>query len=99
MYYTIEPDFGSPTEMEDFPYYSVFKWGTHPEDSVLAGQESKTLVDEFDSLHQAIAEYPDAAVFDGPIPPHNTFDHLPSEPMSAYEEECYWNPYEYEEEE
>lgn len=58
-------------------FYAVYKWGTYPDHSVLAGQTEKRFVISYDTLEKAKADYPDADV--GYRSAHNTFGHLPSE--------------------
>ena len=62
--------------------FTVYQWGVYPRSSVLAGQESKTFIDNFPTLEQAQAAYPDAIV--GHRDANNYFDHLPDpdEPSS-----------------
>lgn len=40
--------------------FTVYEIGIYPESSVLAGQTSRTWLDQFDSLEAARAAYPDA---------------------------------------
>ena len=58
--------------------FSVYEFGEYPESSVLAGQTCKRFVDNFDTIEEAQAAYPDADV--GFRDPCNHFDHLPDEP-------------------
>ncbi|MFV8385079.1 hypothetical protein ACNO5E_13400 [Vibrio parahaemolyticus] len=57
----------------------VHAWGTYSSDSVLAGQPLKKFVDSFETVEEAIAEYPDAESSNPLIQPQNTFDHLPDD--------------------
>ena len=58
--------------------FSVYEFGEYTESSVLAGQTCKRFVDNFDTIEEAQAAYPDADV--GFRDPCNHFDHLPDEP-------------------
>ena len=58
--------------------FSVYEFWEYPESSVLAGQTCKRFVDNFDTIEEAQAAYPDADV--GFRDPCNHFDHLPDEP-------------------
>ena len=42
------------------PKYGVYRYGTYPSWSVLAGQEKRSFVQEFDRLEEAQAAYPGA---------------------------------------
>jgi cell division protein YceG involved in septum cleavage len=85
MYYTIEPDrYG----------VLVYEWGIYERSSVLAGQERKTFMDGYDSVEDALKQYPSAQVLSGSRPAHNSVMHLPGE-MNAYEEEGYFYPDDY----
>ena len=42
--------------------YGVYKYGLYPSYSVLSGQVSRTFVDRFDTLEEAVQKYPDAQV-------------------------------------
>jgi hypothetical protein len=60
------------------PKYGVYKYGIYPRGSVLAGQESRTWLAEYDSLTAAQEEYPEAEVAEcGYHPPD--LSHLPGE--------------------
>lgn len=53
--------------------YAVYEYSLHPRSSVLAGRERRVFYDDFDTLEEAQAAYPRAAV-------------LISEPVTT---ECY----------
>ena len=58
----------------------VIGWGTYPESSVLAGQASKTYLDNFPTEEEARAMYPAITGFSSKwTEPVNTFNHLPGE--------------------
>jgi hypothetical protein len=40
--------------------YGVYKYDTYPMSSVLGGQQRRTFLDQFDTLEEAKAKYPDA---------------------------------------
>ena len=58
--------------------------GTFPPPSPIAA------VKQYDSVELALKEYPEAEAVGHTVSANNTFDHLPSEPMTAYEEEQYF---------
>ena len=82
MDYTIEKD----QNMEDS--WVVYKFGVYPRTSVLAGQTMKTYVSTFYTIEEADKAYPQAKEMYRDA--NNTFDHLPSEELTAREEEMYW---------
>ena len=45
--------------------YGVYKYGIYPSHSVLAGQESRTFLNDFETLEEAQTAYPEAEVADG----------------------------------
>jgi hypothetical protein len=57
--------------------YTVCELTTYEASSVLAGQEKKQFVDEFDSLDSAKAEYPNAQVIEGRYIPGNNMSDIP----------------------
>tara|TARA_R110002020_G_scaffold407051_1_gene617154 strand:+ start:120 stop:395 length:276 start_codon:yes stop_codon:yes gene_type:complete len=87
-FYTIEPD--------GYGTFSVFGWGTYERSSVLAGQQRKTMVDDFDTVAEAVNAYPKADVMDGRVAPAPvSVMHLPDREMNAYEEEAYFHGNDY----
>jgi hypothetical protein len=87
-HYTIEP---ANSSYGDENAVIVYAWGVYPRSSVLAGQQRKKYMDEYASVELALKEYPEAEAVGHTVDANNTFDHLPSEPMTAYEEENYFN--------
>lgn len=47
--------------------FGVYEYGVHPEGSVLAGQERRSLRDRFPTLEAARRAYPSATVADGSL--------------------------------
>ena len=86
-HYTIEP---ANRSYGDENAVIVYAWGVYPPSSVLAGQQSKKYMDEYASVELALKAYPDAMAMEHTVSANNTVDHLPSEPMTAYEEEQYF---------
>jgi len=86
IYYTIEPyhSYGEENAVV------VYGWGIYPQSSVLAGQESKSWLDQFSSVESALKKYPKAEIMDHSVDAGNTFNHLPDTEMNAYEEENYF---------
>ena len=82
-YFTIEP---SKYGDDD---YIVYGWGIYPQSSVVAGQQRKVMLEEFETLGEAQKKYPkaEATSFINPV---LTTNHLPDYEMNAYEEENYW---------
>ena len=86
-HYTIEP---ANSSYGDENAVIVYAWGVYPPSSVLAGQQCKKYMDEYASVELALKAYPDAMAMEHTVSANNTVDHLPSEPMTAYEEEQYF---------
>lgn len=42
--------------------YGVYRYDEYPESSVLSGQERRTFLDQFDTLEEAQAAYPQASL-------------------------------------
>jgi hypothetical protein len=60
------------------PEYGVYEYGTYPEGSVLAGQQSRRFLDSFGTLAEAQAAHPGADVSGcGYQPPY--LGHLPDD--------------------
>ena len=55
--------------------FTVYEWGIYPDHSVLAGQDKKQFIDNFDTLEEAEKEYPEAVT--GYRSANNYVDHLP----------------------
>ena len=72
--------------MEKFDYLTyerrnnqwiVHGWSTYPEDSVLAGQASKTFIDLFDEESELKEKYPEAEPSHPLLQPQINVNHLP----------------------
>ena len=57
--------------------WTVYEHGTYPDGSVLAGQDYRGWVDDFDTLEEATAAYPDAQIIDGTTYRPPSLSHLP----------------------
>ena len=80
-YHTIEPStslYGSGKEVV------VYAWGKYGNSSVLAGQNKKTYIEEFDSAELALKAFPNALALEGIAEAGNTFGHLPDAPDDDY---------------
>ena len=64
------PDYGPKTLVIEYPSagktyrnekYGVYQYDTYPESSVLAGQERRSFLDDFDTLAEAQKNYPQAS--------------------------------------
>ena len=80
-YHTIEPStclYGSGKEVV------VYAWGKYESSSVLAGQNKKTYIEEFDSAELALKAFPNALALEGIAEAGNTFGHLPDAPDDDY---------------
>lgn len=70
-------------------YYGVYKYDVWPSSSVLAGQERRTFIKDFNSIEEAKAEFPDAEVIGHSCYQHvSMFSVAPSDfdPLDAGEE-------------
>ena len=56
---------------------TVYEYGTYPRSSVLAGQERRTWMDEFDTIDAAKLKYPNAVACIGSGYQEPSLDHLP----------------------
>ena len=74
---------------DQYKWYSLYEFGVFPPSSVMAGQVMKSYKRHYDTLEEAVADNPTAST--GFRDANNTFDHLPSEEMDAYEEEIWWD--------
>ena len=74
---------------DEYNWWCLYEFSTYPRSSVLAGQTMKSYRGHYDTLEQAEKENPTAST--GFRDANNTFDHLPSEEMDAYEEERWWD--------
>ena len=72
----------------EYKWYSLYEFGVYPRLSVLAGQTMKRFVTSFDTIEEAKKAYPQAKEMYRDA--NNTFNHLPSEELTAREEEMYW---------
>lgn len=61
-------------------FICVHAWGVYPQSSVLAGQPCKSFQDSFNSVEEALAQFPEAKSSHPMMQPQNTFDHLSDEP-------------------
>ena len=62
--------------------YGVYQYGTYPNSSVLAGQQSRSFLDSFPTLEEAKAAYPEAIEAGcGYRPPY--LNHLPDDDGEA----------------
>ena len=80
-YHTIEPStsqYGSGKEVV------IYAWSKYENSSVLAGQNKKTYIEEFDSVELALKSFPNAIVLEGIAETGNTFGHLPDTPDNDY---------------
>lgn len=61
--------------------WTVYEHGTYERGSVLEGQSRRSWVDDFETLDEARAAYPDADIIDGSTyrPPY--LNHLPEEDL------------------
>ena len=71
-----------------YKWFSLYEFGIYPRGSVLEGQQMKTFKGHYDTVEEAMKANPRATV--GYRDPQNTFNHLPSEEMTAREEEMYF---------
>ena len=74
---------------DQYDWWCLYEFGVYPRSSVLAGQVMKSYKKHYNTLEEAVAENPTAST--GFRDANNTFDHLPSEEMDAYEEEIWWD--------
>ena len=56
--------------------FNVKGVGTHPESSVLAGQDKIVFLNGYETIEEAQEAYPDADLTHAMLQPTNTFDHL-----------------------
>ena len=63
------------------PTFNVKGVGTHPESSVLAGQDRVVFLDAYPTIEQAREAYPDAQLSHKLLEPQNTYDHLEGEEL------------------
>lgn len=73
-YKTIEMGRGATYSNDKF---TVYEHGTYERSSVLAGQSRRSWLDDFDTLEQAKAAYPDAKVCCGSTYTPPSLNHLP----------------------
>lgn len=64
-YQTIEQGSRGATYRNDDNTFTVYEIGTYPRSSVLAGQQRRQWLDEFDSLEAAQTAYPNAEFIGG----------------------------------
>lgn len=67
--------------------YSVYGHGTYQRSSVLAGRPKRVFLDNFRTVEEAQAAYPDAEVIDGSsrVEGYNAGDLLPQSPPSWFD--------------
>lgn len=73
---TIEPTQGATYSRNSF---SVYELSTYPRSSVLAGQQRRVWLDEFDTIENALMAYPDAVVRCGSSYQAPSLNHLPDD--------------------
>jgi len=59
--------------------FTVYKLGTYPRSSVLAGQQQRTFMDSFDTLEEARAKFPTAKLIAGTSYQAPYLGHLPDD--------------------
>lgn len=64
--------------------YGVYQYGTHPEWSVLAGQEKRTFLGSYEKLEDAQREHPDAE-WDGEEGSSFREPHIPADPPAWFD--------------
>lgn len=57
--------------------WTVYEHGTYPDGSVLAGQDYRGWVEDFETLEEAVKAYPDAQVLEGTTYQPPCLSHLP----------------------
>lgn len=90
-YKTIEQGSRGATYQNDMDTWTVYEIGTYPRSSVLAGQQSRTWLDEFKSLEEAKAAYPDAELINGTTYREPSLNHLPDEGDEGNNDEYFSN--------
>lgn len=78
-YKVIEQGSRGATYQNDDDTFTVYEIGTYPRSSVLAGQQRRQWLDQFKSLEEAQAVYPDARVSGSTYRPP-CLHHLPDGP-------------------
>ena len=61
--------------------WTVYEHGTYERGSVLEGQSRRSWVDDFETLDEARAAYPDADIIDGSTYRPPSLNHLPGEDL------------------
>mgnify|MGYP006919384727 CR=1 FL=1 len=79
-YKTIEQASFGATYKHDANTFTVYEIGEYDENSVLAGQQSRTFLDSFDSFEDAKEAFPDAELIDGSTYQEPSLHHLPDGP-------------------
>lgn len=77
-YKVIEQGSRGATYQNDANTFTVYEIGTYPRSSVLAGQQSRTWLDQFESLADAQKAHPDAQL-SGDTYREPSLMHLPDE--------------------
>jgi len=70
-------------------YYNVYQYDEYEESSLLAGQTRKSFIDSFDTIDEAVIEYPNAKVMEFEVFVSNYLPSVPPswfDPMDAGEE-------------
>jgi len=76
--YVIEQGSRGATYQNDMGTFTVYKLGVYPRSSVLAGQQQRVWMDEFQSLEEAQKAYP-KATFSGSTYREPYLEHLPKD--------------------
>lgn len=76
--YTIERGRGATYATDR---WTVYEHGTYERGSVLEGQSRRVWVDDFDTLDEARAAYPDAEIITGSTYRPPSLNHLPGEDL------------------
>lgn len=61
--------------------WTVYEHGTYERGSVLEGQSRRTWLDDFETLDEARAAYPDADIIEGSTYRRPSLNHLPGEDL------------------
>jgi len=77
-YQVIEQGSRGATYQNGMDTFTVYEIGVYPRSSVLAGQQRRSWLDEFDSLEAAQEAYPDARL-SGSTYREPSLDHLPDD--------------------
>ena len=78
-YQTIEQGSRGATYQNDSDTFTVYEISTYPRSSVLAGQQRRQWMDQFESLEEAQAAYPEAELIGGSTYREPCLNHLSDE--------------------